>query len=145
MDAIKSIARWSGEDSGYDVGVYMAADHKVDHYLISFDSKAGLLSFHPGHSVSGRLPGLTRDLGFDELKDAGQRAICTDAVNKLNEHLNLVLGGDPGIQSYHGNWLVSYHTVSEVEDRSTHRKYTNPYVSFLVTPGGTVIAVYWGT
>ena len=141
VSPIKSVERWRTPNPGSNVRLDIFADNAVQHYLIRFDSKRRLLSFQ---AEDADLSGLAQGLGFDNVRNSRRRAVCIAAVTKLNSYLHWTYYGRPAIQKDGPNFLVTYETVSEAEQRKSNYGYLDPYVSFLVTPRGTVIATFWG-
>jgi hypothetical protein len=136
---IKSVEQGRTTDPGYTVRLDMAADRRVLHYVVRFDSHYELLSFKPEPLDLGGV-----GLGADTVKEAKTRAICTAAVARLNRQLHWKFFGRAAIQKVREGYLVTYETVSEEQQKRAKYAYLDPYVSFLVTPDGTVFGVFLG-
>lgn len=80
-------------------------------------------------------------IGEDKVKNNKTRAMCVAAVNKSNKYLRLTWYGQPAIQPVGENFMVTYLTVSPAEQKK--KLYFDPYISFLVTPKGTVYAIFF--
>jgi hypothetical protein len=142
LGPVTSVERWRTNDPGYNVRLQLAVDGSPRPYVVRFDSRRRLLSFEP---ESFDLSGVSQGLGYDTVKDRHARACSIAAVNHLNEHLRWTWYGQPAIQRVGPDFLVTYETVSAAEQRRSHYMYIDPYVSFVVTPKGTVFATFFGS
>lgn len=138
---IKSVERWRGDNPGYSVGVNLSVGSRVQRYIIRFDAQHHVLSFQPKNAD---LSGLEQGLGFDNVHNSRRRAGCVAAVAKLNRYLRWTYYGPPAIQKAGSNFLVTYVTLSQAELERLGSAIVHPYISFLVTPRGTVIATFLG-
>jgi hypothetical protein len=132
----------SGSDAGCIAKADLAVDGKRTHYRINFCRGHGRLKIcnfipqdYDWHDVG---------LGYDTLKDRQTRASALAAVKKLNQHLQWKWAVGPEIQRVGHDIVVSYETVSPEEQRKSGYSYLDPYVSFLVSPKGTVFAGFFG-
>jgi hypothetical protein len=69
---------------------------------------------------------------------------CVQAVAELNKLLGWKYASGPYIQRVRSGFLVSFVTVTAEEQKRSNYEYLDPYVSFLVTPRGTVFGGFWG-
>ena len=127
-------------DSGCSAKVDLALDGKRRHYKLNF------AQYHGSLKICNFIPDDYEwygvGIGFDTLKDPAARAFALAAVKKLNEHLHWKWKFGPEIQRAGGDILVSYETVSPKDPN--YALYIDPYVSFLVSPKGTVFAGFFG-
>jgi hypothetical protein len=132
----------SEHDAGCVAKVDLAVDGKRTHYRINFCREHGRLKIcnfipenYDWHDVG---------LGSDTLKDRQARAYALAAVKKLNQHLQWKWVFGPEIQRVGHDIVVSYETVSPEEQKKSGYSYLDPYISFLVSPKGTVFAGFFG-
>jgi hypothetical protein len=81
-------------------------------------------------------------IGFDTLKDPKTRRWAVAAVKRVNQHLGWKFAFGPEIQKIGRDVLVTYETVSREEQKRTGYSYVDPYISFLISPKGTVFAAF---
>lgn len=135
--SIHGVERWSTENPGYNVAVHLNVDGSTRPYLVRFDSNQRLLSFTPEAMNLGDI-----SIGADTFKDPKARSHCVAAVDNLKPHLDRTWYEPPAIQRVGSDFIVTYFSVSPSEQDM--RLYNDPYISFLVTPKGTVFALFFG-
>jgi len=135
---------WEVEHLGGEWFVYSA---KVDllvegrriKYVIRFDSR-----FHVKHFMPEGFDLSSVALGYDTLRDPRLRRICIDAVARFNKALGWKSVVGPYVQRVGSNYIVTFKTVTAEEQKRANYEFLDPYVSFLVTPKGTVFGGFWG-
>ena len=95
------------------------------------------------HFTTG-YPVVDAGVGEDTLKNGRQRRVCVIAVAKLNKLLGWKYAAGPYIQRVASGFLVTFVTVTAEEQKRANYEFLDPYVSFLVTPKGTVFGGFWG-
>jgi len=83
-------------------------------------------------------------VGFDTVKDRKIRKWAVAAAERVNAHLQWKFAFGPEIQKIGRDIVVSYETVSREEQKRMNYFYIDPYVSFLISPKGTVFAAFIG-
>lgn len=138
--AITSVERWTGSTHGYNVKVPLEIDGSLRSIVVRLNSKFQILAFEP---ESLDLSMMSSGIGEDSVKNDKIRSMCVAAVNKSNKHLHLTWYGQPAIQRVGENFMVTYLTVSPAEQKE--KLYFDPCVSFLMSPKGTVYAIFFGS
>lgn len=153
-NAVDQLCRWSGmlrrhdlrnpqgqKDS--DVAYIAIADFLVEgqlrKYTLRFDSKFRVRYFMPEHFYLG-----DTSLGVDTVKQPRlrQRIIRSAATFKRQIGWKSALG--PYVQRVGSDFIVTFETVTSEQQKRANYEYLDPYVSFLVTPKGTVFGGFWG-
>jgi hypothetical protein len=88
-------------------------------------------------------------LGADTFKEANTRKFILSVVARFKRAGKYKLYGKPAIQKVGSDFVVTYKTISEEEEERQLRNIegeisVDPYLSFLVTPRGTVFGMFWG-
>jgi hypothetical protein len=88
-------------------------------------------------------------LGADTFKEAKTRKFILSAVDRFNRAGKYKLYGKPAIQKVGSDFIITYETISEEEQERQFRNIegeisVDPYVSFLVSPRGTIFGLFWG-
>jgi hypothetical protein len=136
---IGNIERLQPGSTGYVISVHLNADGTTRPYRIPYRSENHPVAFRPDEFY---LSEAGKGLGFDTVKDTEVRSRCIAAVSRLNQHLQWTWYGPAAIQPLGENYIVTYETVSPAEQKKD--LYLDPYVTFVVTPKGTVFAVFFG-
>ena len=136
LEAIKRFPR--DENSRFQAQIRLIVDGSVTRYLIRFDSKLNVTHFFPEHFDWGDV-----GLGYDTLKDTRCRGVCLAAVTRVNRLLEWRWKSAPEMQKVGNNFVVTFETASRREQETASLP-LDAYVSFLVTPKGTVFAGFWG-
>ena len=136
---LTAFKRWPTDDPRYTVTTQLNIDGSVRPFTVGFDSRRHVRSFTP---EPFDLSNMSHGLGYDTVKDPKTRARCIAAVNKLNQYLQWTSYGRPAIQKVGSDFIVTYETVSPAESKKN--MYLDPFVSFLITPQGTVFATFFG-
>jgi len=124
---------------GGTVTVRLSCDGQSRPYAVAFDKHLRLVSFGP---IAQSLAGLQHGLGYDTVKDPATRAVCLAAVAKLNANLGWMYYTAPTMQPFGANYVVTFNTIPPTARNMTLA--LDAYVSYLVTPRGTVYAVILG-
>ena len=87
-----------------------------------------------------------KGLGYDTLKDRPARAFALAAAKRLNEHLHWHWFSAPSMQKVGRNIWVTFETISPEQKKEPEAllRYVDPYVTFIVSPQGTVISAFFG-
>ena len=64
------------------------------------------------------------------------------AAKKVNAHLKWKFAFGPEIQRIGRDIAVTYETVSREEQKRANYSYVDPYITFLVSPKGTLFAAF---
>jgi hypothetical protein len=136
---VRHVDPWPADNPGATVSVYFRVDGDIRLMNVRYTSNDRLLSFQPKWS---NLADLRDGLGSDHVKDPIERALCIASVDQFHQRYPWVYYGRPAIQRLGRDFLVTYYTVSPSDPRFLD--YIDPYVSFLITPRGTLIATFWG-
>lgn len=126
-------------DVTYSAEVKLTADGTTRTYTISFDSKLHVIHFMPKGFDLGDI-----GLGYDTLKDSRLRQMCIRAVAKFNRALGWKSAVGPYVQRVGANFIVTFETVTAEEQKRENYAFLDPYISFLVTPKGTVFGGFRG-
>jgi hypothetical protein len=138
---IVSWERWRSDAGGYNVEADLRTEGAIRRYLFRFDKKRTILSYQPLHSD---LSNLRTGPGLNSAANLQRRAACIAAVSKLNRNLHRTYYGKPTIWKDGRNFAVIYETVSRAEQERTGFAYLDAFVTFIVTPNGTVTAIFLG-
>ena len=150
---LKHIEYWQqGQDAGCKAKLFLAVEDRRAEYSIEFRRERGQLklwAFIPPDSVIAEKDSDWRGfkgIGYDTLKDRHARAFALAAVKKLNKHLNWHWFSGPLMQKIGHNIQVSFETVSREQLNEPHGylRHMDPYVTFIVSSKGTVIAAWFG-
>ena len=138
---LRDIGHWkTREVSGGNARFDLIVDGKRMPYQLIFfwdHGAAKIYSIEPenydwnGHGV-----------GFDTLKDLKIREWAEAAAKKINAHLKWKYAFGPEIQRIGRDIAVTYETVSRKEQKRMNYSYVDPYITFLVSPKGTVFAAF---
>lgn len=141
VSELRDIGHWkTREDSGGNARFDLLVDGKRTQYRLIFfwqHGRAKIYSIEPenydwhGHGV-----------GFDTLKDPKVREWAIAAAKKVNAYLKWKYAFGPEIQRIGRDIAVTYETVSREEQKRTNYSYVDPYITFLVSPKGTVFAAF---
>jgi hypothetical protein len=141
VSALRDIGHWKTlHDSGGNARFDLLVDGKRTQYRLIFfwqHGRAKIYSIEPenydwhGHGV-----------GFDTLKDPKIREWAEAAAKKVNAHLKWKYAFGPEIQRIGRDIAVTYETVSREEQKRMNYSYVDPYITFLVSPKGTVFAAF---
>ena len=133
VERLPADARWR-----YTAETDLIVDGKRKHYRLGFDA-----TFRVMHFTSG-FPAADAMLGEDTLKDGRHRRMCVQAVARLNKQLGWKSAVGPYVQRLGSGFLVTFKTVTAEEQKRANYEFLDPYVSFVVTPKGTVFGGFWG-
>jgi hypothetical protein len=141
ISELRDIGHWKTlHDSGGNARFDLLIDGKRTKYHLIFlwqQGRAEIYSIEPenydwhGHGV-----------GFDTLKDPKIREWAEAAAKRLNAHLKWRYAFGPEIQRIGRDIAVTYETVSREEQKRMNYSYVDPYITFLVSPTGTVFAAF---
>jgi hypothetical protein len=147
--AADEMCTWTGlrrvsalRDTPTEFEVDLAVDGKRIHYKANVTRTNGRLKIN--HLMPIRFDWHDVGLGYDTLKDPEARAVAVKAVQKANAYLRWRWASRPQIQRVGRNMVVSYETVTREQQKKSGYAYLDPYVSFLVTPKGTVFGFFVG-
>jgi hypothetical protein len=136
------------KDNRYWVKVPLLIDGAKHIYDIHLDEHFRAWQFRPTDWPfhHGEIPA---GLGYDTFKEPHGRTIALEAVTRLNKIRKYKLYGSAAIQKVANDFLVTYETVSKAEQQKELKNiegplFVDPYVSFMVTPRGTVFGLFWG-
>ncbi|MDQ6765618.1 MAG: hypothetical protein M3Z22_05900 [Verrucomicrobiota bacterium] len=133
IERLSADARWR-----YTAEADLVVDGKPKHYRLGFDAAFRVMHFTSGYPAAGQT------LGEDTLKDRRLRRMCVQAVARLNKGLGWKSAVGPYIQRVGSGFLVTFETVTAEEQKRAKYEFLDPYVSFVVTPKGTVFGGFWG-
>lgn len=136
---IVSIVQWGSDDPGCNVRLTLVVDGRRQPFIIRFNSDRELFNFQPVHFD---LSSMSQGLGYDSVMIPGVRERCIAAVNHMNRRLRWPQYGSPAIQRVGSNFIITYLAIPPSEQRK--HIYLDPYVSFLVTPKGTILVGFFG-
>lgn len=146
--AVQLFREFANNDSRYWVKVPLLIDGAKHVYDIHLDQSFNTWQFRPADWPfhDGEIPA---GLGYDTLKDWQARAIAASAVTRFNKTRNYKLYGKAAIQKVGNDFLVTYETISEERKQKQFKNiegpiFMDPYVSFIVTPRGTIFGLFWG-
>ena len=141
VSELRDIGHWKSlHDSGGNARFDLLLDGKRTQYRLIFfwqHGRAKIYSIEPenydwhGHGV-----------GFDTLKDPKIREWAVAAAKKVNARLKWKYAFGPEIQRIGHGIAVTYETVSREEQKRMNYSYVDPYITFLVSPKGTVFAAF---
>jgi hypothetical protein len=141
VSELRDIGHWKSlHDSGGNARFDLLVDGKRTQYRLIFfwqHGRAKIYSIEPenydwhGHGI-----------GFDTLKDPKVREWAVAATKKVNAHLKWKYAFGPEIQRIGHDIAVTYETVSREEQKRMNYSYVDPYITFLVSPKGTVFAAF---
>lgn len=137
--AKSQIQRVEPFDRGSVLYLDLIVDGDTRAYRVSLDTEQRVTSFMPQHFNFGDV-----GLGYDTHKDQRARAMCLRAIYRVNDRLGWKWVSGPQMQRVGQNYVVSFETVSEEEQSESGGAFLDPYVSFLITPKGTVFGGFWG-
>jgi hypothetical protein len=88
-------------------------------------------------------------LGADTFKETKTRKFILSVLARFNRARKYKLYGKPAIKKVGSDFVVTYKTISEEEQERQFRNIereiaVDPYVSFLVSPRGTIFGLFWG-
>jgi hypothetical protein len=141
VSELRDIGHWkTRHDSGGNARFDLLVDGKLTKYHLIFfwhHGRANIYSIEPenydwhGHGV-----------GFDTLKHPKIREWAVAAAKKVNAHLKWKFAFGPEIQRIGRDIAVTYETVSREKQKRMNYSYVDPYITFLVSPKGTVFAAF---
>ena len=122
----------------------LAADKREMRYDITFEWSGKVASFMPQKFAFGDV-----GLGYDTLPKGPEREMCIRITRPLGERLGWKWVSGPVIQRVREDFVVTYITMSEEEQTAAMQGpkmvFLHPYVSFLVTPKGSVFGGFHGS
>lgn len=127
-------------DPFYFVDLDLLVDRKPFRYRFYFDSHRRLYRFAPENFT---LYGRTQAIGIDNVKSSAERLRCVSAVSNLEGLRLWKWYGDPCIQKAGDDYLVTYSSIPPAKAKT--EEYLDPFISFLVTPKGTISVMFPGS
>jgi hypothetical protein len=122
---------------GYTVATFeIVADGTAKRYQAHFNQKHFLYNFLP----EDYMPYMTSNY-VDTLPDQTTRTSLVDRIIGFNACLKWKLYGKPIMQTVGSAFLVTYLSVPEAELKK--HVYLDPYVTFIISPAGTVLGAYY--
>jgi len=139
---IQRVERWDDKAMGrfYRVDVPLQIDGSTGTFSVILDSHHQPSTFFAEHPDFSHI----RGLGFNAVTSPLVRCFCVNAVGTFAFHYHWMCYGRGAIQRLGHNYLMTYQTVSEAEQKKSGYAYLDPYVSFIITPRGTIIATVFG-
>jgi hypothetical protein len=136
---LREVEHFGGEWVVYSAKSDLLVEGRRTKYVIRFDSRFRVKHFMPAGFDLSEI-----GLGYDTLKNSRPRRICVDAVTRFNKALGWKSVVGPYVQRVGSNYIVTFETVTAEEQKRANYEFLDPYVSFLVTPKGTVFGGFWG-
>jgi hypothetical protein len=136
---LRNIQRQKGSWVAYIATADLRVDAQLQRYILRFDADYRVRHFMPEHFYLGGT-----SVGEDTLKRGQLRQRIVKPVAALKQRLGWKSSVGPYVQRVGSNFVVTYETVTAEEQKRANYEYLDPYVSFLVTPKGTVFGGFWG-
>jgi hypothetical protein len=141
VSELRDIGNWkTRQQSGGNARFDLVVDGKRKQYRLIFFWDHGVAKIYSIEPENYDWHG--HGIGFDTLKDPQTRAWAVAAAKKVNQHLHWKFAFGPEIQRIGHDIVVTYETVSREEQKRMNYSYVDPYISFLVSPKGTVFAAF---
>jgi hypothetical protein len=141
VSEIRDIGHWkTRHQSGGNAKFDLLVDGRRKQYSLIFFWERGRVNIYAIEPENYDWHG--HGIGFDTLKDPKTRRWAVAAVKRVNQHLGWKFAFGPEIQKIGRDVLVTYETVSREEQKRTGYSYVDPYISFLISPKGTVFAAF---
>jgi hypothetical protein len=141
VSELRDIGHWkTRQDSGGNARFDLLVDGKRMQYRLIFFWERGVAKIYSIEPENYDWHG--HGVGFDTVKDPKTRQWAEAAAKKVNAHLHWKFAFGPEIQRIGRDIAVTYETVSREEQKRMNYSYVDPYITFLVSPKGTVFAAF---